>query len=76
MHQQPIEIGRKEFGRFCVGFRFMPNTGLMTLNAFKKGILFRQIDIPGFLENGAKQFFFAFDENDARDIINYEISCL
>lgn len=76
MHQQPIELGRKEFGRLSLGFLFTPQKGLLTLNAFKTGILFRQIDIPGFFENGAKQFFAAFDENDARDIINYEISCL
>lgn len=76
MLQSTIELGQKKFGGLCLGFVYMPTKGLLTLNVFRTGKLFRQIDISGLFESSAVQFFSAFDENDARDIINYEISCL
>lgn len=76
MHQLPVFLGHKTFGRLTCGFTYNPVTQLLMLDFRKSGIVFSKVDIVGVLEPNANKFYQAFDETDARDIINYEISCL
>jgi hypothetical protein len=76
MHQVPVFLGYKLFGNLTCVFNYNRQKGLLMLEFGKSGIVFRRVDINGMMEAVAQRFYVCFDESDARDIINYEISCL